>query len=525
MLTRKMIIVPVLLAASVSFASLDEDKSNIISLIEQGKYDQAKTETQKLISSSPKTSALSEVVSSIAMQFELLDKYDDAKGLYQQMLQTNPDSTWTSKAKLGIARTEVLLLIMAKDGRVKAAYDKLVADFAGHPDLAETRYYVARRYEWADKYEDAKAVYYQQITQGHNDSPYTPMAKLGIARTNVLSLIMSQNQIQAKKDFDKLVTDFSGNPDLPDTIYYVARRYEWADNYEEAKNVYQQLLQSVSPADPNWADRSKLGFERANILSLILSQNYDQAEVAYDKLLTEGLSNHSDFPATLHWIARRYEWGKKFDEAKNIYQKIITDYPNCSYVSKARLGLSRAEVAARIDSQDYNGADAAFDKLVTDFSNHPDLVTAILASGEQCYKEGLSKESAGLEVQAMDRFEKAVQMWEKLITQFPDSSWVPEACCWAGDCYFEKLNRYEDSIHCFQKVTDNYPKYKYAWHAQFMVGRSYEVLKNKGVVDKSAADAKIKDAYERVMENYPDCSAAGYASNWLSNQARVEKEN
>ncbi|MBN2019516.1 MAG: tetratricopeptide repeat protein [Sedimentisphaerales bacterium] len=652
---------------------LEQAKSNILSLIREDNYARARAQTHRLLTDFPKKPALTEALYSIAQQYELSDKYDDANDIYQQMMKTRPDNTWIGKAKLGVARTEVLSLIMANNSRAKEAFDKLVKDFSGHPDLPETLYYVARRYEWADKYEDAKAVYYQQMTKGHHDSPYTGKAKLGVARTNVLSLIMSQNNVRAKKAFDKLAADFSGHPDLPDTLYWIARRYEWADKYEDAKSVYQQLTQSVSDDDPNWADRSKLGFARANILSLILSRKYDQAKDALNKLFTEDFSNHPDFPdalywiaerykwsgryedaknfyqqiiqnyprssfanraklgisradvqlrirsddsdakksfdklvadfndhpdlpetlywvaekyslsdkyeeekavyerilqnypdspyagkaklglaranilflilsqnydqakddfnqllagdfaghpdfpATLHSIARRYEWARKYEDAKAIYQQIIQDYPDGSYAGKAKLGLSRAEVGALVDSQDYDGADAAFDKMVSDFNNHPDLPRAILASGEQYYKEGLSKESAGLQVQARDRFEKAVQMWEKVITKFPDPLLVPEACCWAGDCYFEKLSQYEDSIRCFQEVVDKYPGYQHAWHAQFMIGRSYEILRD-------TADAHIKAAYERIIRNYPDSSAAEYAGNWLSQRVKVEKE-
>jgi TolA-binding protein len=581
-------------------AKLEQAKSSIISLIKEGNYAQAKAKTQKLVADFSADAALPEALSSVAMQFELSDKYDDAKSVYQQMRKIRPDSIWLSKAKLGVARTEVLSLIMAKDSRAKGVFDKLLADFSGHPDLPETLYYVARRYEWADKYEDAKAVYYRQLTQGHYDSPYTAKAKLGAARADILFLILSGNYDQAKKVFDKAVVDFSGHPNWPDTLYWIAERYKWAGRYEDAKDFYQKIIQGYpnSPyadraklgipradvqflirsydfinakkaldkmvadfdghpdlpetlywcaekyglsdnyeeekavyqkimqkyPDSSYTKKAELGFKRADILSLILSKNYDQAKDAYNKLLTEGLSGHPDFPSTLLSIARRNEWGQQFNEAKSIYQKVIQDYPDSSYAGKATLGLSRTEVASLIDSQDYNGADAAFDKLVTDFSNHPDLPRAILATGEMCYREGLSKESAGLEVQAKDRFEKAVQMWEKLINQFPDSYSVPEACCWAGDCYFEKLNKYEDAIRCFQKVVDNYPTYQHAWHAQFMIGRSFEVLKDAGVVDKSEADAKIKAAYEKVIRNYPDCSAAGYADNWLSSKVKVEKE-
>jgi len=88
----------------------------------------------------------------------------------------------------------------------------------------------------------------------------------------------------------------------------------------------------------------------------------------------------------------------------------------------------------------------------------------------------------------------------KQINVFPASSQTPEVCCRAGDCYF-KVGKYEDSIRCFQKVVDNYPKYEHAWHAQFTVGRCYEELRNSGKVEKATADAKVNTAYKQIVEN------------------------
>jgi TolA-binding protein len=98
-----------------------------------------------------------------------------------------------------------------------------------------------------------------------------------------------------------------------------------------------------------------------------------------------------------------------------------------------------------------------------------------------------------------------------------------EACYWAGDCYFE-LGKHEDSIRHFQKIVDNYPQHEYAWHAQFTIGRCYEEMEKTGVIDKSAAQAKINAAYERLLEKYPECPAAEYAFSWLTNNGGFKEE-
>ena len=94
---------------------IEQAQSKIISLIQEGDYVQAVVRTRVLIAEHSTEPILLDTLYLIAREYEWSDRYKNAKGTYQQMLKTNPDNTWSSKAKLGVARTEVLFLIMSKD--------------------------------------------------------------------------------------------------------------------------------------------------------------------------------------------------------------------------------------------------------------------------------------------------------------------------------------------------------------------------------------------------------------------------
>lgn len=202
---------------------------------------------------------------------------------------------------------------------------------------------------------------------------------------------------------------------------------------------------------------------------------------------------------------------------------MIQNHPHSSFVDKAKLGYARADVLSLMVSKEYEKAEEALDKMFTDFKGLPDFPRAVLAIGEQCCKQGISKQEIDPK-QAKDLYEIAAKVFDRFINELPNDFLFPEACYWAGYCYFEKLNKYEDSIRCFQKIVDNYPQYKYAWYAQFTIGRCFEQMKNTGAIEKSAAEAKINIAYENLLKKYPDCPAAEYAFDWLSNYADFEKE-
>jgi TolA-binding protein len=270
-----------------------------------------------------------------------------------------------------------------------------------------------------------------------------------------------------------------------------------------------------------YAKYASLQLAELRVYELIDAGNYESADANVSATMKD-FAGHKQLTRRLYEIADEYAKNEAWTYAKALYGRTAADYPKDKYGLKAKLGIPRTNVLSLIMSQDYNQAEATLDKMVADFNNNPYLDEAILTIGLQCYDGGLSKERQGLAVQAVSRFEKAVEMWDRVINEFPRYSLIPEICCRAGDCY-HKLGKYEEAIQRYQKVVDDYPEYAYAWHAQFMVGYCYEGLKNTGAVEKSVADALTKAAYEQLIQNYPDCQAADYVRSWLSG-IRAEKE-
>ncbi len=424
-----------------------------------------------------------------------------------------------ASAKLEQEKSNIISLI--QDGNYSQAQvqtQKLLADFSKNPATPETLYDIAGKFRWShisdrdkDKYGRAENVY-RQIIANYPDSPFADKAALGITNTKVLYLIVAEDFNAAGQALNEMVATFANDPNLPDDLYWIGRGYGYWERHQEEKDVYQRIIQNHSSSQ--YADRARIGFAKANVQSLIMSKDYDGTKKALDKL-TADFSNHPDLPETLYWIAERYAWSDRFEEAKNIQQKIIKDFPDSPFVDKAGVGFSKAAVLSLIMSKEYEKGEKAFDKLFTDFKGHPDLPRAISAIVEQCYRQALAKQGYDPN-QAKDLFDRAVKVWDRLIKEMPDHPLAPEACCWAGDCYF-RLGKYQDSIRCFQKVIDDYPRYEYPWSAQCWIGDCYEQMKISGALPEPEATAKMELAYQTLIEKYPDCSLVGHACLKLAN--------
>ena len=176
--------------------------------------------------------------------------------------------------------------------------------------------------------------------------------------------------------------------------------------------------------------------------------------------------------------------------------------------------MVRAKI--HMDVNDHQQVLADVDMLIGDYSDNPRLPLSVFVIGEEYYNKAFRYEKEGLEAEARDSFTKALIVWERIITQLPESQSIglKHAYFFSAVCY-RRLGKYEKSIEYYQEVVDNRPDYPYAWDALFRVGRNYENLKGSGLISESEADAKIRAAYEQLLAKYPDCKAAKAAQSWL----------
>jgi tetratricopeptide (TPR) repeat protein len=420
-------------------------------------------------------------------------------------VQDCPNSPWVNKAKLGISRSEVLADVTSqKNDRAKRALDKLVSDFSKHPDLAESLFWIAARYRWSDRFGDEKSVY-NRIVKNDPNGPFSVRAKLNIARADIMSLIIAKDFDKAKKALDNLYSEYSGQSDLPESLYWIAEKYEWLNKYEEAKQIYAKIIKDHS--DSPYANKAKLGIARAEVMSSIMEQNYKLSGEQLEKLIAD-FGGHPDLAESLSWIGQRYEWMNQNDEAKRLSQKISQISPAKQVVKKAEVNIRKSEVMSSISSQDYESAEKALDKMILDSNGNPELPYAVFLIGERYLKD----------TKVPDHKQKALRVFEKVMNDIPrnadNRNMYAELYYCAGLCYSD-LNDYPKALNCYETIVSEHQNFVYAWYAQFMVGNVCQTMKEKGLVDAKDADKKTKSAYEELLKKYPACDKAPVARAWL----------
>jgi tol-pal system protein YbgF len=181
------------------------------------------------------------------------------------------------------------------------------------------------------------------------------------------------------------------------------------------------------------------------------------------------------------------------------YEKQIDDLrtENTSLKQKlVKLEQENRGMNARISESE---AQAAAEKLRADKAE--DLAKNTPRMPQMAEEKPFPEKSAPVSVSTYDgaikafnsrKYDDAAKGFSAILAGSTNNELTNRAEYWLGECYFAKKN-YKEALPLFQN-TLKYKNSEKKADAQFMIGQTYERLGSK---------AKAKEAYEKVVKNYP----------------------
>jgi len=486
-------------------AKLGDAKSNAMSLIMSGQYDRAKEVIDKMTDDFAGNPDLPEMLYWIAERYQRASRFEDASRLYERIVDDYRGSPWAEKAGFAVARNDAMALIMSEQfDQTKDAIDKLAGDFAGNPDLPETLYWIAERYQRVSRFEDAKTLY-ERIVDNYPHSPWAAKAGFAIARAEVMLLFMAGDYSAALEAVDELARDFTGNPDLPGALYWIAERYDRESRFEQASRIYLKIAQNY-PGN-SYAGRANSRLAELGIAAPVEQQDSNQAD---QDVATVSLEQEES-AVELYRLARDYEqkWPIRTALARQTYQQVIEQYPGTIKADNAVLDIRRLEIQDALDAGDENTAQALMDKFVTDFRQHPYAVTCLYEVAEHCFLKAMELDRRDQPDQAQNQYAKTEEILQRIVDYPPDDF---SARSGFDKVYFHiarcrRLQRnWPGAVEYFQKIIDEYPDSEYApaYDVQVRIGECYEALRDSNDVPKEEINPLIEETYKELLTKYPD---------------------
>ena len=426
------------------------------------------------------------------------EKYNWSRQLYQHTLERDPQGPLAMRAKAGVAGADIML---GNDAAAQAGVDALIRDFAEDPKLAGMLWELGN-YSWRRKKYNWSRQLYQHTFETDPQGPLAMQAKARVARADILL----GNDEAAQAGIDALIKDFAEDPELAgvllglgNNMWKVFKKYDWS------RRLYQHTFET-DPQGP-LAIKAKAGVAGADIML----GNDAAAQAGVDALIRDFAGDPE--LAGMLWKLGNISWeGGKYDRAAELYQYVIDNWPKTEHEMRAKTDIAKLNISLGNDA----AVEATIDNLIADFNDHPALPEAVFIIGEQYYNKAFRCENEGLEAKANENFAKAIAVWERIITELqPNAVYPAQAYFFSAVCY-RRRGEYEKAIEYYQEVVANWPDNEYAWHAQFIVARTYKHLKRTGAMPESEADSMIKAVYERILQDYPDSPAAYDARKWLN---------
>lgn len=122
------------------------------------------------------------------------------------------------------------------------------------------------------------------------------------------------------------------------------------------------------------------------------------------------------------------------------------------------------------------------------------LLTILLSCGEKLTEQQLR--ALAIEYENKEMHEEEIEVYEKLVKQFPNSGRLDEDLYKLGVKYANNLKDFKKSVECYTKLVENFPESDYRPQSKFMIGYRYA----NDIKDLE----KAKKNYEEFLEMYPD---------------------
>jgi tetratricopeptide (TPR) repeat protein len=481
----------------------------------KGDITAAEGTTERIISDYAGDTGLPAVLSIMADNYSWRKMYDRAERLYGVIKDKYPDSSWATKARLGLANARILALI--EGGSYSPAAERLdlmVADFNETEGLPQMLLYIGQQFAWRGQFDKSKDVF-DRLTEKFASSSFTQQARLWSARVNICALIERGKDEQALSGIDKMISDFKDDAGLPDALYRVSKEFEWvkgkavaegATRFDAPKGVYQRIAKEFGQTSygqqAEW-DQKRLA-HRIKIFKLMDEADAKGVDAAIEQMAADFAGRPDIIASELCWIAHEYEkYPDKPEKASATWERAAVEFPESSEAKEAVSSAVRMAIEAEEKTGAKGAADDVVGRLRERLRGTPRFASLLYSAGEAYRVQAEIYERLKADpVRAKTCIEKAAELYSEVIRLSGESDPALQAYSRLGRCY-QKLQRFSDALNLYKKIRGTWPGSQFEPNCLDGIGICYEELGKQGVVSSSEADYESEKAYRELVEKYP----------------------
>ena len=385
-----------------------------------------------------------------AKTYQKKKDYQAAIAQYRTILQRFPGSY---NARTALAQIASLYTYRLRDldkaAEVKREYIRLFPDSDQCPALLAE---IAALHRRAKEYDKAITTY-RQVIDDYPDYDGCPDAQWNIASLYALSL---KDREQAVKEYRRFIELFPDDDRCANAYYQLASLYRRLNRPEDVDRALATLVARYP--------RSQYA--------------YYQRRQQMDRDTRRQMSRTLSAATTL---VRK----KKYTEAAAAYRQIQKEYPDTYYALQAQQQLIRLYGRYLNDADKEREERRRFIQLFPDNDTCPSMQYQIAYS---YYRE--------------KKYAEAIREYENFLKMYPKDDRCPRFLLTIGTIYRYYLKQPAQAVAAFQRLIRRYPTYDEIPSAYRYIGDCYVSLDRL---------KEAKEAYSRVVHDFPDSQAAYYA--------------
>ncbi len=482
-----------ILATDPGFAARLWTEVNLIKArIELWEYDAAVAAVNKLMADYAGNPDLPKAVEDIAGYLKKHGKLSEAAGLYRYAVDNTPEARRTIWAYEGLG------VCSAAGGDAAAcslATTQLTTKFAADPNIAQIMTNIGHAYREAGDFTNAIKCY-RYVIQNRSRASAAVWCQMGMA----LCHAAAGDTGQAESETQALADNFASDPGLANALYTIAKAYEKAKNYDEAKSVYQVIL-NVCPGGP-FVDKAAVDSLCVDALAATAAGN----EVAADDAvwaIVGTLGGNQYAPDGIYALSEQYLAAGNSARAAELRRMVTANWPG----SIAGMQAYLATALAGVNSGNDQSVQQTIDDILANCRGE-EVAKSLTIIAEEYYKRVLEAKKADRKTDADDLYDKAAAIWQRSIDDAPPSRSKAHAWYWLGN-YYGMKGQYAVALDHYQKVIADWRDFMYGWSAMLFIGKCYQRMGESGQMAAAYANLEAEKAFKIVEYGFADTE--GYA--------------
>ncbi|HUT30344.1 MAG TPA: tetratricopeptide repeat protein [Sedimentisphaerales bacterium] len=323
----------------------------------------------------------------------------------------------------------------------------------------------AKAYAQQGEYEQAEALY-RQVAADNAGSAEGLSATEGL----ILVLIRAEKKDEAQAVYRQLMADYSASPGLVEALSReAAGAFKDAKMFETAAEIYEYILAHGPSA-------GQIMQCRTGLFKSYLGLNEDvKAQAEFDSLVTD-FADQANLADIVENLGKECRGLRKWQACRMVNEYFVSHWGGDERAANAQRLVAKSCLKAGDDE----GATAAIEKLLADYSGNPGIGYELAE---------LADDYAGDK-----RYEKAAGLYKQAVERWPSSKWAVEAQKRLARMYIH-IGDYEKADSAAGKLTESFSNAEGIAAAIEDVADKYQL---------AGSHAKSYPLHRYVVEHWPE---------------------